>query len=143
MDKELIKKSLKSILENDIDVIFASLFGSMAKNNMRYGSDIDIAIYFKNAPALYEIGNLNLKIEEVFNHKIDLIELNNLDKINPVLAYAVISEGILILNKDEKIFNEFKKSVLMRYLDFKPTNDLINTAFNKRLTNNRFAVFEK
>lgn len=143
MDKEIIKKSLKSIFESDIDVIFALLFGSMANNNMRYGSDIDIAIYFKNVPTLYEIGNLNLRIEEVINYKTDLVELNNLDKVNPVLAYSVISEGIFILNKDDKIFNEFKKSVLMRYLDFQPTNNLINTAFNKRLVNNRFAVFEK
>jgi predicted nucleotidyltransferase len=143
MDKELIKNSLNSIFESDINVVFALLFGSMAKNNMRYGSDIDIAIYFKAAPTLYEIGNLNRKIEEVVNYKADLIELNNLDKNNPVLAYAVIRDGILIFNEDESIFTEFKKSVLMRYLDFKPTNDIINEAFNKRLANNQFAVFDK
>jgi predicted nucleotidyltransferase len=143
MDKELIKRSLKSIFESDINVVFGLLFGSMAKNNLRYGSDIDIAIYFNNAPTLYETGNLNLRIEEVINYKLDLVELNNLDKTNPVLAYSVISDGIVIINKDEKIFNEYKKSVLMRYLDFKPTNDLINTAFNKRLSNNQFAVFDK
>jgi predicted nucleotidyltransferase len=143
MDKELIKKSCRSILASESSVIFALLFGSLAKNNLRYGSDIDIAIYFKKLPTLYEIGNLNLRLEDVINFKLDLVELNNLDKTNPVLAYSVISEGIFILNKDEKIFNEFKKSVLMTYLDFKPTNDLINTAFNKRLTNNRFAIFEK
>lgn len=143
MNKVLISKNLKSILKSDINVVFAFLFGSMAKNNMRYGSDIDIAIYFKNTPTLYEIGNLNLKLEEIVNYKLDLAELNNLDKTNPVLAYSVISDGILICNKDKKIFTEFKKSVLMRYLDFKPTNDLINTAFNKRLADNRFAVFDK
>ncbi len=143
MDIEQIKKNLKSIFESQSNVIFALLFGSMVKNNMRYGSDIDIAIYFKNSPTLYEIGNLNLKIEEVINHKIDLVELNNLDKNNPVLAYSVISDGTFIFNNDVKLFNEFKKSVLLRYLDFKPTSDLINSSFNNRLSNNRFAVFEK
>jgi predicted nucleotidyltransferase len=143
VNKALLNKNLKSILESDINVIFALLFGSIAKNNMRYGSDIDIAVYFKNAPTLYEIGNLNLKLEEIVNYKLDLVELNNLDRINPVLAYSVISDGILICNKDEKIFTEFKKSVLLRYLDFKPTSDIINTAFNKRLADNRFAVFDK
>ena len=143
MNKALLNKNLKSILESDINVVFALLFGSMAKNNMRYGSDIDIAVYFKNAPTLYEIGNLNLKLEEIINYKLDLVELNNLDKINPVLAYSVICDGILICNKDEKIFTEFKKLVIMRYLDFKPTNDLINKAFNNRLANNRFALFDK
>lgn len=143
MDKALLNKNLKSIFESDNNVIFSLLFGSMTKNNMRYGSDIDIAIYFKNSPTLYEIGNLNLKLEKITDYKLDLIELNNLEKKNPVLAYSIISDGILICNKDQKIYSEFKKSVLMRYLDFKPTNDLINAEFNKRLANNRFAVFEK
>lgn len=143
MDKALLNKNLKSIFESDNNVIFSLLFGSMTKNNMRYGSDIDLAIYFKDTPTLYEIGNLNLKLEKIIDYKLDLVELNNLEKKNPVLAYSIISDGILICNKDQKIFSEFKKSVLMRYLDFKPTNDLINAEFNKRLADNRFAVFEK
>lgn len=143
MDKALLNKNLKSIFESDNNVIFSLLFGSMTKNNMRYGSDIDLAIYFKDTPTLYEIGDLNLKLEKIIDYNFDLVELNNLEKKNPVLAYSIISDGILICNKDQKIFSEFKKSVLMRYLDFKPTNDLINAEFNKRLANNRFAVFEK
>lgn len=143
MNIEPIKKNLKSIFESNQNVIFAFLFGSMAKNKLRYGSDIDIAIYFKNSPTLYEIGDLALIIEEKVNIKADLIELNNLYKINPVLSYAVISEGILIINNDNNKFNEFKKSAVMYYLDFKPTNDLINAGFNNRVLNNGYAVFEK
>jgi predicted nucleotidyltransferase len=143
MDRELIKKNLKSIFESDINVVFAVLFGSMANNNMHLGSDIDIGIYFKNTPTLYEIGDLNLKIEETVIYKVDLVELNNLDRNNPILAYSVLSEGILILNTDINIFNEFKKSAFLQYLDFKSTNDRMNTSFNKRLANNKFAVFDK
>ncbi len=143
MNKIKIQNSFKSILEKDDNVIFALLFGSMARNDMRYGSDIDIAIYFNDSQTLYAIGNLCLKLEEAVNYKTDLVELNKLDKTNPVLAYSIVSEGIIIINKDIKIFNGYKKSVLLQYLDFKPTNDLINSAFNNRLSNNRFAVFEK
>ena len=143
MDKVKITKNIKSIFEDNNNIVFAFLFGSIARNKMHYGSDIDIAIYFKNKPALYEIGNLNLKIEEAVNHKIDLVELNYLDKNDPVMAYNILSEGIEIINSDIKIFNEFKKSVLLKYLDFKPTNDLINASFNNRLSNHQFAVFEK
>lgn len=143
MNKIKIQNSFKSILEKDDNVIFALLFGSMARNDMRYGSDIDIAIYFNDSQTLYAIGNLCLKLEEAFNYKTDLVELNKLDKNNPVLAYSIVSEGIIIINKDIKIFNGYKKSVLLQYLDFKPTNDLINSGFNNRLSNNRFAVFEK
>lgn len=143
MNKIKIQNSFKSILEKDDNVIFALLFGSMARNDMRYGSDIDIAIYFNDSQTLSAIGNLCLNLEEAVNYKTDLVELNKLDKTNPVLAYSIVSEGIIIINKDIKIFNGYKKSVLLQYLDFKPTNDLINSGFNNRLSNNRFAVFEK
>jgi predicted nucleotidyltransferase len=143
MDKIKITVNIKSVLEDNNNIVFAFLFGSIVRNKMHYSSDIDIGIYFKNKPALFEIGNLNLKIEEAVNHKIDLVELNYLDKNDPVLAYNILSEGILIVNNDIKIFNDYKKSVLLKYLDFKPTNDLINESFNNRLSNNRFAVFEK
>jgi predicted nucleotidyltransferase len=143
MNKIKIQNSFKSILEKDDNVIFALLFGSMARNDMRYGSDIDIAIYFNDSQTLYAIGNLCLKLEEAVNYKTDLVELNKLDKTNPVLAYTIVSEGIIIINKDIKIFNGYKKSVLLQYLDFKPTNDLINSGFNNRLSNKGFAVFEK
>ena len=143
MHKIKIQNSFKSILEKDDNVIFALLFGSMARNDMRYGSDIDIAIYFNDSLTLHAIGNLCLNLEEAVNYKTDLVELNKLDKTNPVLAYSIVSEGIIIINKDIKIFNGYKKSVLLQYLDFKPTNDLINSGFNNRLSNNRFAVFEK
>lgn len=143
MNKIKIHNSFKSILEKDDNVIFALLFGSMARNDMHYGSDIDIAIYFNDSQTLYAIGNLCLNLEEAVNYKTDLVELNKLDKTNPVLAYSIVSEGIIIINKDIKIFNGYKKSVLLQYLDFKPTNDLINSGFNNRLSNNRFAVFEK
>jgi len=143
MDKESVKKNLQSVFKNETNVTFAFLFGSVAKNNLRYGSDIDIAIYFENEPTLIEIGNLTLKIEKALNCKLDLVRLNDLDKLNPVLAYNVISEGIILINNDNRVFTEFIKSVVLRYLDFKPVNDYINKSFNKRLANNQFAVFDK
>ncbi|MDY0082630.1 MAG: nucleotidyltransferase domain-containing protein [Ignavibacteriaceae bacterium] len=143
MNKESVKKNLESVFKNETNVTFAFLFGSVAKNNLRYGSDIDIAIYFKDEPALIEIGDLTLKIEKALNCKLDLVRLNDLDKLNPVLAYNVISEGIILINNDNRVFTEFIKSVVLRYLDFKPVNDFINKSFNKRLANNQFAVFDK
>jgi predicted nucleotidyltransferase len=138
-----IKNKIRSVLENDRNIIVAVLFGSAAGNKTRYGSDIDIAIYFNSEPELNEIGELNLKLEEAAGANVDLVQLNNLDKLNPVLAYTVLSEGILIVNKDNSVFNEYKKSVLIRYLDFKPMNEIINKSFSERLSNNRYAVFEK
>ena len=142
MTKKLLN-TLTAILSGNKNIAFAYVFGSMAKNNERYGSDLDIAVYFYNEPDLNEIGILNLNLEENINYKIDLVHLNSLDKDNPVLAYSIFNEGILLLNNNIVLHNDFKKSVLLHYLDFKPVDDLINSSFQSRLTNNRFAVFEK
>lgn len=134
---------LRPIFENESNVVFAYMFGSIPKGNARFGSDLDIAIYFKTEPNLNEIGRLTLQLENASNYKIDIIQLNNLDNLNPVLAYSIISEGNIFINKKPDLLIEFKKFVLLKYLDFKPTNDLINKSFSYRLSNNTFAVFEK
>lgn len=142
MNKKLLN-TLSNLLSSNNNIVFAYLFGSLAKNNKRYGSDMDIAVYFKNDPDLNEIGKLNLNLEEKLNFKIDLVQLNKLDINNPVLSYSIINEGILLLNNNINLLNEFKKSVLLQYFDFKPVNDLINRSFKSRIANNTFAVFEK
>lgn len=142
MNKKLLN-TLSNLLSSNNNIVFAYLFGSLAKNNKRYGSDMDIAVYFKNDPDLNEIGKLNLNLEEKLNFKIDLVQLNKLDINNPVLSYSIINEGILLVNNNINLLNEFKKSVLLQYFDFKPVNDLINRSFKSRIANNTFAVFEK
>lgn len=142
MTKKLLN-ILRPILSGNKNIAFAYVFGSLAKNNKRYGSDLDIAVYFYNEPVLNEIGMLNLNLEENINYKIDLVHLNSLDKNNPVLAYSIFNEGILLVNNNIALHNDFKKSVLLHYLDFQPVDELINRSFKSRLANNSFAVFEK
>jgi len=141
MEKKILN-ILSAVLSKNKNIAFAYLFGSLAKHNKRYGSDLDIAVYFIAEPDLNEIGLLNLNLEEKLNYKTDLVQLNKIDKKNPVLAYSIIKDGIILVNSDPDLLNEFKKSVLLHYLDFNPLNDLINKSFNSRLLNNRFAVFD-
>jgi hypothetical protein len=110
---------------------------------MRYGSDIDIALYFENEPGIYELGNLVNRLEEEIKNKVDIIGLNNLDKTNPLLAQSILSTGKLIYNIDDKTHNNFKRAVFLQYLDFKYVSDKFEEAFNSRKSNNNFAVFDK
>ena len=137
------QNKIASILSKQTNIKFAYIFGSALKNKTRYGSDLDIAIYFNNEPDLLTIGELVFKLEKEVEKKIDLIKLNNLDKSNPCLAYSVLSKGIVVYPGDEKTFIEFKRSVLLHYLDFKFVRDMFDASFNKRLSSNKFAVFDK
>lgn len=135
--------SIIPVLQENENIIFAYLFGSVPKGNARYGSDLDIAVYFNTEPGLDEIGKLTLQLEDSSGYKIDLVQLNKLDSINPVLAYTVISEGKIAINKNSDLLIKFKKSAMLKYFDFKTTNDSINKSFSYRLSNNSFAVFDK
>lgn len=134
---------IETSLNKDGNILFAYLFGSKVKNNSRFGSDLDVAVYFKSEPEILEIGALVLELEKITNCKIDLVALNNLDKLNPKLAYSIISEGIVVFLKNKERFNQFKESVILKYLDFKPVDNLFNKNFNYRLKTNKFAVIHK
>lgn len=141
MDTKILSE-IETLLKKDSNVLFAYIFGSKVKKS-RFGSDLDIAVHFKDEPEILEIGALVLKLEEAANCKVDLVSLNNLDKLNPKLAYSIISEGIIAYLKNKELFNQFKESVILQYLDFKPVGELFNKNFNNRLVNHKFAIIEK
>jgi len=141
--KQKIQNKISEILKKQDNILFACLFGSIAKKKIRYGSDIDIAVYFDQNPALLDIGDLVKKIEIVSESKIDIVNLNNLDKTNPCLAHSILRDCIFLIINDEIIFKKFKSSVILQYLDFKFASDMFNSAFKERLASNQFAVFDK
>lgn len=142
MDAQILSE-IETSLKNNSNILFAYLFGSKVKKNSRFGSDLDIAVFFSNEPEILEIGALVIKLEEITNCRVDLVSLNNLDKLNPKLAYSIISEGIVLCLKNKTLFNQFKESVVLKYLDFKTVDELFNKSFNHRLVNHKFAVIDK
>jgi len=141
--KQITQNKISEILKEQDNILFACLFGSEAKKKIRYGSDIDIAVYFNKKPTILELGELVNNLGRVTERKVDLVNLNNLDKTNPCLAHSILSDCIILILNDEIIFKKFKSSVILQYLDFKFASDMFNSAFNKRLSSNQFAVFDK
>lgn len=128
------------VFESDDNVNFVYVFGSQVKNKIRFGSDFDIAVFFNSEPDIMEVGTLCSELEKVACIKIDLVKLNSLYDSNPELAYNILNEGSLIFKRDNEIVNEYKKNVILRYLDFKPVRDKFHSIFLERLSKNKFAV---
>lgn len=142
MDLALQNKISNALIKYD-RIKFVILFGSSLKKKTRYGSDIDIAIYFDNTPEILEIGSIALELESITENKIDLVELNNLAEKDPGLAHSILCTGKTLFIKDKVLFNRFKNAVIMNYLDFKYISDRFEAAFRTRLSTNKFAVFDK
>ena len=135
------KENIAELLIRNKNISFAYLFGSYAKNKIRFGSDLDIGIYFNAEPTIFEIGILVNELEDITEHEIDLVSLKNLYEINPKLAYSVVADGILLFSIDEQLLVQYKKNVFLKYLDFKPVIDLFTRKLNERISNNKFADF--
>lgn len=128
------------ILSNNKNIIFAYLFGSRIKNKIRLGSDLDLAIYFASEPDILEIGALCNELENIVNINVDLVMLNDLFLHNPQLSYNILNDGILIYSNDDELLSNYKKRVILEYLDIKLMLDMFNNKFLERLSNNKFAI---
>jgi len=140
---DFYREKLVEVLQQVKSIRFAYIFGSQVKDKIRFGSDLDIALYFKNEPQLLDIGMLVIELEKAAKCKVDLVLLNGLPEKNPKLAYSVIDGGILLFCYDERLLVQYKEKVYMKYLDFKPIIDLFERKLYDRISSNRFAVVEK
>lgn len=100
-------------------VVFAYVFGSMAKRSGGSLSDVDIALYLD--PHLSKSERFNLRLRMIGEmapffkgRTIDTIILN---EAPTSLSYEVIKEGKLIYCQDEPLRVEVETRILSKYLD--------------------------
>ena len=111
-----IVDQLVTVLGEDRSIAFAYLFGSCAhRGEVKAGSDIDIAVFFLEAPHLDRIYALMKKLEAVFGEDvIDLLVLNDCE--NYVLRNEVL-KGTLIFCRAQEAHAGFFSWTLRMYED--------------------------
>jgi hypothetical protein len=126
-------QKIRDVIAEHKEILFAYLFGSVAKGLNTTKSDIDIGIFLKEnfkKDVFYEVG-LALEIEMKTNLKnIEIVVLNNksLRFLNQVLRY-----GKPIFSRDEKRRINFETSIIRKYIDFKPYFEEYDRFREKRL----------
>ena len=106
------------VLEKHSEILFAYLYGSVARGEAGTESDIDIGIFLREdfkPGAFYEI-ELADEIERGCNlRRVEVVVLNRkpLRFLNQVLRY-----GRLIFSRDEKARVAFETRVTKAYIDF-------------------------
>ena len=114
-------KKCRDILINYEAIIFAYIFGSYAKGNVREDSDIDIAIYLKDSIGTYAYLDMKMELSEALKREVDLVILND---STPLLKYEIYKKNILLFTHDESIENRYKVKTLFEYDDMKRYLDL-------------------
>ena len=114
--EELIPNA-QDILERHPNIIFAYLFGGLAKGRISPVSDIDIAVYLANVDDILEIKLeiLSLLSDTLNTDEIDLVILNTAPL--PLRARIIQNKKVLV-DKDPALRYSFESLMLREYFDF-------------------------
>ena len=90
--EEIKKKAVPILIE--AGVTRSSLFGSVVRGEARGDSDIDMLVEIPRGISLFDFVDLQLKLEQVLNRKVDLGEFST---IKPRLREYILQEAVQIL----------------------------------------------
>ncbi len=96
------------------------LFGSVARDNARPGSDVDVAVLFEKAPPRTLAGlHLGLAgdLEALLEAPVQLIVLN---RASADLVHNILLDGRLLLDRDPGRRIEFEVRLRNEYFDLQP-----------------------
>lgn len=101
-------------------VVAAWLFGSVARETARPGSDVDVAVLFESTPGpALDAGPLDLEaeLERLLRRETQLVVMNRA----PVdLVHRVLREGILVCETDPRARVRFEVKARNDYFDLLP-----------------------
>ncbi len=91
---------LREALRTEQNVRFAFLFGSAARGDDSEGSDLDLIVEMRDS-SLVRIVDLELKLEELLERRVDVLTLEDAGA-NPVLLAEAVAEGRTIVDREER-----------------------------------------
>jgi predicted nucleotidyltransferase len=112
---EKIKEAVIRACSN-FDCIYALLFGSVARGDVRDYSDVDIAVKFRDSRnCLEKTLDLISEIEGDLGVHVDVVPLNIADTI---IKYEAYSQGILLFSMNDNEYMDDFINAVDEYLDF-------------------------
>ena len=110
-------------LFDETPVLFAYLYGSVAKNMASPFSDLDVAIFEEELDRKQSLKlelTLSLALDELLGHAIES-EVRIINYLPLPVQGGIITTGILIYCRDDIKRVEFETNLRMAYFDFLPT----------------------
>lgn len=133
MNKELIEKLKKDlpVLAEKYRLGFVVLFGSQAKGTAHSKSDVDLAFYENLRMSPMEIAKMQFYFSETL--RIKDIELTSIKDAPPLLLRQIAQHAIVLYEKEEFAFANFKIYAYKRHMEAKPLLKLRQTQLNNFL----------
>ena len=110
---------LTEILRHQSSITFAYLFGSRVKGYANEKSDWDIAVYFTEPlenVGTWPVFELEAKLSRAVGTTVQITVLNTF--LTPVFCFKIVSEGMLLIDKNEDMRMDFENRALRCYYDW-------------------------
>ena len=88
-----IKEKITPILQQ-YGITRAAIFGSLAKEEAKISSDVDILVEIKSDMSLLDFIGIKIELEEALKMKVDLVEY---DTIKPIIKERILAQQVIIL----------------------------------------------
>ena len=139
-DVDLKLKKIRGFLTQKKEIIFAYLYGSIARQSDHKLSDIDIAIYVDkdNMPETGVFGyrsELIVELQSLVEKEVDFIVLND---IGLSLSHNILKDGKLLFCKSVEQRIDFHTDIMRKYLDQKQMYKVQNKYLNQRIKEERY-----
>lgn len=130
MNLKNIKLNEKLLKKNQVGLVI--LFGSRISGGAHPGSDIDIGIVFedekiKSENPLEVYGDLYEVFSKAFN--VADPDIVYLQEAPLSLQFKAVNEGFAIYEASNKSFADYKEEAMIKYFDFKFTENYFNSVF--------------
>lgn len=114
-DIEIRVNKLRDFLKKHSEVIFAYIFGGLAKGKRSFLSDVDIAIYLKN-PEKFDYLQFYTEITKFLNtDEVDLVVLNNAPL---TLSGRILQSKKILIDNAPFLRHKFESLTIRKFLDF-------------------------
>lgn len=119
MQVSLIKSVIEDLISHYPGIKLAYLFGSQIKGDIGPLSDYDIAVLMEyHSDGSQLCSSLGSTLAAGLDTRIDVVLLN---RVPIELAYAIISEGMIIYERDSSTRIDYEAQVMGLYGDYLPT----------------------
>ncbi|MBC8413870.1 MAG: nucleotidyltransferase domain-containing protein [Nitrospira sp.] len=108
--------ALIDLFSKDKNIVFAYIFGGMARKKQSPLSDIDIAVYLAEPDKLDYLSMYSEVTETLKTDEVDLVVLNN---AKTSLAGRVLQNRKILVDKEPFLRHKYESLTLRKFFDFK------------------------
>ena len=112
-------EALASVLDRDLGIAYALVYGSTARGQAHDASDLDVAVGLAEGVVLdpLAVGRLVSDLERASGRTVHLVLLH---EAPPALAYRVFRDGVVVSVRDRSALVRRRAQAILDYLDFRP-----------------------